>query len=42
MSHVKIPNKFSSVLKGKLNTDTAPQNFWSTFLENDLTEQKKT
>ena len=28
-------------LKGKLNTDTSPQNFWTTFLENDLTEKLK-
>ena len=26
-------------LKGRLNTDTSPQNFWITFLENDLTEE---
>ena len=25
----------------RLNTDTSPQNFWTTFLENDLTEQFK-
>ena len=24
-----------------LNTDTSPQNFWTTFLENDLTEEFK-
>ena len=28
-------------VKGRLNTDTSPQNFWTTFLENDLTEQLK-
>ena len=27
--------------KGRLNTDTSPQNFWTTFLENDLTEKLK-
>ena len=27
------------VLKGRLNTDTSPQNFWTTFLENDLSEK---
>ena len=26
-----------SDLKGRLNTDTSPQNFWTTFLDNDLT-----
>ena len=31
----------SRVFKGRLNTDTLPQNFWTTFLENDLTEQLK-
>ena len=29
------------VLKGRLNTDTSPQNFWTTFLANDLTEKFK-
>ena len=29
------------VFKGKLNTDTSPQNFWTTFLPNDLTEKLK-
>ena len=28
-------------LKGRLNTDTSPQNFWTTFLANDLTEKFK-
>ena len=28
-------------LKGRLNTDNSPQNFWTTFLENDLTEKFK-
>ena len=27
--------------KGRLNTDTWPRNFWTTFLENDLTEKLK-
>ena len=27
--------------KGRLNTDTSPQNFWTTFLDNDLTEKFK-
>ena len=27
--------------KGRLNTDTPPQNFWTTFLDNDLTEKFK-
>ena len=26
-------------IKGRLNTDTSPQNFWTTFLDNDLTEK---
>ena len=29
------------VLKGRLNTDTAPQNLWTSFLANDLTEKFK-
>ena len=28
-------------LKGMLNTDTSPRNFWTTFLENKLTEKLK-
>ena len=28
-------------IKGRLNTDTPPQNFWTTFLDNDLTEKFK-
>ena len=36
-------NQFSKLfkLKGRLNTDTSPQNFWTTFLNNDLTEKFK-
>ena len=34
-NHVEPP------LKGRLNTDTSPQNFWTTFLGNDLTEKFK-
>ena len=29
------------VIKGRLNADTSPQNFWTTFLANDLTEKFK-
>ena len=29
------------MFKGRLNTDTSPQNFWTTFLDNDLTEKFK-
>ena len=32
-----VPPRF----KGRLNTDTSPQNFWTTFLENDSTEKFK-
>ena len=28
-------------VKGRLNTDTSPHNFWTTFLDNHLTEQFK-
>ena len=28
-------------VKGRLNTDTSPQHFWTTFLANDLTEKFK-
>ena len=31
----------SLLLKGRLSTDTSPQNFWTTFLDNDLTEKFK-
>ena len=31
----------SHILKGRLNIDTSPQNFWTIFLENDLTEKLK-
>ena len=31
----------SHCLKGRLNTDTSPQKFWTTFLANDLTENFK-
>ena len=27
------------MLTGRLNTDTSPQNFWTTFLENDWTRR---
>ena len=27
--------------KGRLNTDTSPQNFWTTFLDNDMTDKFK-
>ena len=32
---------YCSTVPGKLNTDTLPQNFWTTFLDNDLTEKFK-
>ena len=33
--------KLGRCFEGRLNTDTSPQNFETTFLENDLTEQMK-
>ena len=30
-----------SMFKGRLNTDTSPQNFWTTFLENDFNGTNK-
>ena len=39
---VEIGTTFSLPnLKGRLNTDTSPQNFWTTFLANNLTEKFK-
>ena len=35
------PYKAGPCLKGRLNTDTSPQNFWTNFLANDLTEKFK-
>ena len=32
---------YGKIIKGKLNTDTSPENFWTTFLDNDLTEKFK-
>ena len=39
-THV-IFNRVEPPLKGRLNTDTSPQNFWTTFLPNDLMEKFK-
>ena len=33
--------KLNKLIKGRLNTDTSPQNFWTAFLDNDLTEKFK-
>ena len=33
--------KWDDRIKRRLNTDTSPQNFWTTFLDNDLTEKFK-
>ena len=30
-----------NLIEGRLNTDTSPQNFWTTFLDNDLAEKFK-
>ena len=41
LSHRKGDANWIFYLKGRLNTDTSPQNFWTNFLENDLTEKLK-
>ena len=33
--------KWLNWFKGRLNIDTSPQNFWTTFLDNDFTEKFK-
>ena len=41
LSPIKYGTTHGNYLKGRLNTDNSPQNFWTTFLANDLTEQLK-